>query len=411
MAYFIPENTAPAAAAPAADVLRAFARASLPDYMVPAAFVAMDAFPLTPNKKIDRRALPAPQTIEQTTTAQFAAPQDALEIQLTRIWENVLGISGIGRHDNFFELGGHSLLAVRVFSQIEQITQIDFPLTTLFRAPTIAQLADVLRGEGVHTRWTSLVPVQPNGSRPIFFHVIPFLVSVLSFSELARHLGDDQPLYGLQPQGVEGDDPHHERVEDMAAHYIKEIRSLQPEGPYMLGGHCAGNWVAFEMAQQLQAQGEAVSLLVLVDSEPPNITPPQIHPIKYYLNRIAFYWRDGRFWDALIWKLGLAYQRFIILRMGEENARRIATIRKAHACAHRQYHSGTFDGDVILIRSHESTTLRDKDWHLRWSELITGHLQHEEVPGTHAGLLIEPSVSNMAAKIRAAIDEVLVRKK
>jgi thioesterase domain-containing protein len=176
----------------------------------------------------------------------------------------------------------------------------------------------------------------------------------------------------------------------------------------MLGGHCAGNWVAFEMAQQLQAQGEEVSLLVLVDSEPPNIEPPHISPIKYYLNRIAFYWRDGRFWDALIWKLGLAYQRLVILRMGEENARRVAAVRNAHACAHRNYHSGTFNGDVLLIRSHESTTLQDKDWHLRWSELINGRLRHKVVPGTHAGLLIEPSVSQMAAEIRAAIDKTLL---
>ncbi|MCB9420437.1 MAG: amino acid adenylation domain-containing protein [Ardenticatenaceae bacterium] len=405
VAYFIPETTTPTV-----EELRTFARASLPDYMVPAAFMALESFPLTPNKKIDRKALPAPQIVEQKTTTEFDAPRDALEIQLTRIWENVLNVSGIGRHDNFFELGGHSLLAVRVFAQIEQITQMQFPLTTLFRAPTIAQLADVLRSEGWETHWTSLVPIQPNGSRPIFFHVAPFLVSVLSFSELARHLGNDQPLYGLQPQGVEGDDPYHNCVEDMAAHYIKEIRTIQPEGPYLLGGHCAGNWVAFEMAQQLQAQGEEVSLLVLVDSEPPNITPPRINPIKYLISRAAFYWKDGRFWDALIWKLGLAYQRFVILRIGEENTRRVAAVRKAHAEAHRKYHSGTFNGDVLLIRSHESTTLQDKDWHLRWSELINGRLQHEVVPGTHAGLLIEPGVGQMAAKIRAAVDVTLSNK-
>ncbi|MEZ4591278.1 MAG: amino acid adenylation domain-containing protein [Chloroflexota bacterium] len=400
VAYFIPWDAPPETAE-----LRQFISDSLPDYMIPAAFVALDVFPLTPNKKIDRRALPVPELLTAVSSKSHASTTDPLELQLIHIWERVLGMKGIGRHDDFFELGGHSLLAIRVFAEIEKITGQQFPLPILFRAPTIALLADALRQEGWHTNWSSLVPIQPNGTKPTFFYVAPFLISVLSFARLARYLGDDQPLYGLQPQGIDGNQPHHTRVEEMAAHYIQEIRTLQPHGPYYLGGHCAGSWVAFEMAQQLQAAGEEVQLLILVDSEPPNITPPQVSRLKYMARRVMFYWQDKRLWHAIAWKLQLMYQNLLLLRVGGEEAQRVATIRQAHAHAHREYRSGQFNGDVTFIRSKESTLLPDKAWHLRWSELISGELHTKIVDCTHAGLVLEPGAGELATAIGAAIAE------
>ncbi|MBK8985704.1 MAG: amino acid adenylation domain-containing protein [Chloroflexi bacterium] len=402
--YYIP-NEAVAAVTP--HDLRSYLRGLLPDYMVPVALLPLDAFPLTPNRKIDRRALPLPTGLDGgSAPGPTAVPQDALERQIIVIWEKVLGLSGIGRDDNFFDLGGHSLLGIRVFAGIQAFSNVDLPLTTLFRAPTPAKLAAVLRSAGWQPDWKSLVPIQEKGSRPPFYHVAPFLISVLSFSQLAQDIGPDQPFYGLQPQGLDGVHPAHERIEEMATHYIKEIQTLQPTGPYMIGGHCAGNWVAFEMARQLQMQGEEVSLLVLVDSEPPNIAPPPIPAWRYYLNRLAFYWRDGRLWPALQWKLGLAYQQFIAYRIGSSEIRHAVNVRKAHREAFKQYQAeGVVAGDVLFIRSQESALMADKTWHLRWSELITGELHHEVVPGTHAMLLEEPNVSVMAAKIRAAIDE------
>lgn len=400
VAYVIPWQEAPETAE-----LRTFVGDSLPDYMVPAAFMTLDAFPLTPNKKIDRRALPVPELFTAVSTKSHTTTTDPLELQLIRIWERVLGIKGIGRHDDFFELGGHSLLAIRLFAEIEKITQQQFPLPILFRAPTIALLAEALRQEGWHTSWTSLVPIQPNGTKPTFFYVAPFLISVLSFARLARHLGEDQPLYGLQPQGIDGNQPHHTRVEEMAAHYIKELRTLQPHGPYYLGGHCAGSWVAFEMAQQLQAAGQEVQLLVLVDSEPPNIAPPQEHRLRYIARRAMFYWKDRRLWFAIVWKLQLLYQNLLLLRLGGNEAKRVATIRQAHAHAHRDYRSGMFNGDITFIRSRESTQLPDKAWHLRWSELISGKLHTKIAECTHAGLVLEPGVGELARVIGAAIQE------
>ncbi|MBK8903666.1 MAG: amino acid adenylation domain-containing protein [Anaerolineaceae bacterium] len=404
VAYLIPGDDLPETAE-----LRKFVGDSLPDYMIPAAFVTLDAFPLTPNKKVNRRALPVPEMLTAVSAKNQTTTVDPLELQLIRIWERVLGVKGIGRHEDFFELGGHSLLAIRVFSEIEKITERKFPLSILFRAPTIARLADALREEGWHTSWTSLVPIQPNGTKPVFFYVAPFLISLLSFARLARHLGEDQPLYGLQPQGMDGNQPHHTRIEDMAAHYIKEMRTIQPHGPYCLGGHCAGSWVAFEMAQQLQAAGEEIQLLVLVDSEPPNIIPPQVHRLKYLIQRAMFYWTDKRLWHAIGWKLQLLYQNLLLLHLGGTEARRVATIRQAHAHAHRDYHSGLFHGDVTFIRSKESAQLTDKDWHLQWSELISGELHTVVADCTHAGLVLEPGAAELATAIGTAVEEAQSR--
>ncbi|OAD20369.1 thioesterase, partial [Candidatus Thiomargarita nelsonii] len=168
--------------------------------------------------------------------------------------------------------GGHSLLAVRLFAQIEKIFGRNIPLTVLFQAPTIEQLTKIIRQKGWSAPWSSLVPIQADGSKPPFFCVPAAASTALSFEKLARHLGTDQPVYGLQPLGFEEGQVPHNRVEDMAAYYLKEIRALQPEGPYYLGGMCFGAFVVFEMAQQLLAQGCTVALLALFDPGPP--APP-----------------------------------------------------------------------------------------------------------------------------------------
>lgn len=398
---------------PATDAdLRQYLRKKLPLYMIPTDILLLDALPLTPNGKVDRRALQVPEHLSLDSGDNFKEAGSKLESILVRIWENVLGVQPIGIHDNFFEIGGHSLTAVRAFALFEQETGFQIPLTLLFQAPTIAELAHAIENEGWSSQWTSLVPIQANGSRPPFFYVSPFLISVLSLSQLGDHLGSDQPLYGLQPQGMDGDQPIHQSVGEMASHYIQEIRSLQPQGPYMLGGHCAGSWVAFEMAQQLQAQGEDVNLLVLVDSRPPNFEPPKVNRLRYAANRLAFYWRDGRLKYAVTWQLSLLYQRIFTRNFGQEEAQRVATVREAHAQAHRAYRSSSiFDGDALFLRSAESANLKDKDWHYRWAELITGQLKDAIIPDTHARLLVEPNVQVMARVIRTAIDEAIAKEK
>jgi amino acid adenylation domain-containing protein len=259
--------------------LRVFLTERLPDYMIPSAFVTVDALPLTPNGKIDRRTL-SQRSIEnyQLPEESFVAPRDSLELQLAQIWEDILNVHPIGVHDNFFELGGHSLLAVSLMAQIGQQLNKNLPLATLFQGATIEQLAVILRQQTDILSWSPLVTVQPNGSKQPFFCIPGGGGNVLYLYELARHLGTDQPFYGLQSVGLDGQSKPYTRVEDMAARYIKEIQTVQPEGPYFLGGHSFGGPVAFEMSQQLQKQGHEVALLAILDTTAP-LSRSKVQPV------------------------------------------------------------------------------------------------------------------------------------
>jgi thioesterase domain-containing protein len=246
--------------------------------------------------------------------------------------------------------------------------------------------------------------MQPHGTRPPFFYVSPFLITILSFSHLARCMQPDQPFFLFQPQGMEGDHPVHESVEEMAAHYISEMRQVQPEGPYRIGGHCAGAWVAFEMARQLQRDGHEVAMLLAVDSEPPGVTPPAI-PLRHVVGRLRSYWRDGALRESLQWQLRVRRERHISRRFGSGETQRLAALRYAHAEAHRRYEAdGRFDGDLVLIRSEDWARREDKDWHLQWQDLITGELVLDTIEGSHGDLVANTTASALADKIRSAID-------
>jgi aspartate racemase len=251
--------------------LRNFLKEKLADYMVPSAFVMLSTLPLTPNGKINRTALPAPDQVRQEPEETFVAPQDELELQLTRIWEKVLGIQPIGVRDNFFDLGGHSLLAVQLFAEIEKIVGTNLPLATLLQASTIEELARVLGKKEWSAPWSSLVAIQPGSSKPPLFCVHPIGGNVLEYLNLLPYLGKEQPVYGLQAQGLDGKQTPLNRVEDMASYYIKEIHTVQPEGPYFLAGFSFGGAVAFEMARQLHAQGQKVAWLALCDTHSPKL--------------------------------------------------------------------------------------------------------------------------------------------
>ncbi len=254
--------------------VREFLKPRLPSYMIPTALLAVDSFPLTPNGKIDRKVL-AQRPVEgyQADRTHFIAPRDRVELQLSRIWELVLNVHPIGVCDNFFDLGGHSLLAVRLMAQIEQQFHKRLPLASLFQGATIEQQAKLLR-ETQTEQWSSLVPLQTEGNLPPFFAVAGAGGHVLYFYELARALGNELPFYGLQPVGLDGETPPHTEVEALAAHYIEVIKTVQPHGPYHLGGHSFGGMVAFEMAQQLQRQGETVALLAILDTPAPQADAP-----------------------------------------------------------------------------------------------------------------------------------------
>ena len=224
---------------------------TLPDYMLPNAFVWLDKLPLTPNGKLDHKALPAPETAVDGTPGEPDQPTNLLELELLRLWRRLFHREDIGRHDNFFELGGHSLLAARLTTEIDKLLGCKLPIAALFQSPTVESLTRRLTGENWAPPWRSLVPLQPLGAKPPFFLVHGWGGDVFVFLGLAQHLAPDQPAYGLQAVGLDGSSPRHATVETMAAHYVQEIRSFQPEGPYYLGGYSMGGLVAFEMAQQL----------------------------------------------------------------------------------------------------------------------------------------------------------------
>ncbi|NET58107.1 MAG: amino acid adenylation domain-containing protein [Symploca sp. SIO2E6] len=248
--------------------LRNSLKKKLPDYMVPSYLVMLEAFPLTPNGKVDRRALLQflAKSSQQRSGEPIIAPRDEFEIGLQNIWQKLLGKESISVKDNFFELGGHSLLGVSLFNDIEHQFDKKLPVSTLFEAPTIEQLADRLRPSEQAKTWDSLVPIKPNGSKPPLFLIHDANGETVLYLQLASSLAREQPVYALRPHGNEECPMLHTRIKDMVAHYIDKIRSVQPEGPYMIGGLCSGGILSFEIAVQLQAQGQKVALVALMDS-------------------------------------------------------------------------------------------------------------------------------------------------
>ncbi len=255
--------------------LHAFAAERLPAQQVPSQFVRMDAFPLTPSGKVDLRALPEPLADRSLLAAERVPPRAPDELALARIWSRVLGFDEVGVRDDFFELGGDSLLAAAMLEEVRRAFGRVLTLGALAGAPTIEGLAALLREGAAPSRWRSLVPIRPQGSRTPLFCVHGGLAGVGSFPLLARQLHPDQPFYGLQWDGLTGDGGAR-TVREMARRYLAEVRDVQPAGPYLLAGHCIGGLVAWEMARQLRAVGEAVAHLFLLDS--PNLGSPHYRP-------------------------------------------------------------------------------------------------------------------------------------
>jgi thioesterase domain-containing protein/acyl carrier protein len=256
VAYIVPES----GSVPHISEFRDFLSRSLPVYMIPASFVFLDEFPLTSNGKIDRSNLPVEDQSSSQEKSMYVSPRNLLESQLTKIWELVLGRQPIGVTDNFFTLGGESLKAVRLCSEMERALRKKIPVPLIFHAQTIEQLAKKI-GQGEEDKSPSLmVPIQPTGSNPPIF--------CFGFgSNFRQYLKDypNQPLYMFLNQGHDGRPVLNTTVEKIAALCLKEIRTVQPKGPYHLAGYSFGGIVVYEMAQQLRKQGETTGLLALVD--------------------------------------------------------------------------------------------------------------------------------------------------
>ncbi|BDA74266.1 amino acid adenylation domain-containing protein [Calothrix sp. PCC 7716] len=404
----------------------------LPDYMLPAAIVVLDVLPLTPNGKINRLALPAPD-FSKLKSAVYTAPSDKLELQLTKIWENVLDVRPLGLNDNFFDMGGHSLLAIRLVTQINNALGKNITPNTFFQAPTIKQLADILRQKEFYTSSSSLVPIQPHGSKRPFFYIHTIYGSLIYSLNLLSKLDADQPVYGLQAKGLDGMESPHTCIEDMASHYIKELKTIQPHGPYFLGGWCAGGVIAYEMAQQLYAQGETVELLTIFDAYPPKMIPEANKavnsvPIQIKSSRIHqsilklkdIIKRNRSFFSTLtpqqqiksIWQKinhrirerikENIYQFYVRMNLTLPRAFLNLAVRDAIAQAYKNYYPTVYPGKVIFFRAIEQT--KEHTHYLeRWEELAAGGLEIHDIPGHHDTIMSEPHVQVLAEKLKACI--------
>jgi amino acid adenylation domain-containing protein len=410
VAYVVPEYEV----APDIGELRDHLREKLPDYMVPSALVILEALPLTPNGKVDRQALPAPDRERPDLARSYVAPRDALEAQLTRLWEDILDIEPIGVKDDFFELGGHSLLALRLMAQVEQRLGRELSLATLFQGATIEHLATVLRQQGEVASPSSLVPLQRGGSkRPLFF-IHPTGGSVHWYADLARHLAPDQPLYGLQAQGLTTGRDLHTSIEHMAAHYVREVRELQPEGPYLLGSWSMGVAVAFEMAQQLYAAGQRVALLALLDQGPSVPTDEAVDDAAYLMDvfgkhvplslvrlrelepdeQVAYVFEKAREVDWIYPDVTLPQFRHFVRML------------RLHTEMWRDYEPQPFPGRVTLFRADEQPEDGPEERDMGWGELAAGGVDIRHVPGDHLTMIHEPHVEILAGKLRACLDEI-----
>ncbi|MBC7931004.1 MAG: amino acid adenylation domain-containing protein, partial [Rubrivivax sp.] len=258
--------------APDTSEMVAFLKKRLPDYMIPSAFVPLDAMPLTSNGKIDRRALPAPVAQRPQPALEFKEPAGEIEARLKGVWEKTLGVSPIGVNENFFELGGDSLLAADMLIQVHEVFGKRIPLSTLINEGTVEDLARVIETHTDEGPWASLIEFQTEGARAPLFFVHAVGGEALGYRTLARLLGPDQPFYGLQARGLDGRQEPLSKMETIASHYLEEVLSVRPEGPFLLGGYSFGAIVAFEMAQQLRARGHETVLLAVVDQEVPNVS-------------------------------------------------------------------------------------------------------------------------------------------
>jgi aspartate racemase len=421
---------------PTPAVLKAQLRETLPDYMVPTALVALDALPLTPNGKLDRAALPAPDEASVRLDTSAVPPRDTLERQLTGIWQTVLQVPSVGVTDNFFDLGGHSLLAIRLFTQIERATGQQLPLASLFKAPTIEQLADLLRTEGWSESWASLVPIQPEGTRPPLYCVHAAGGHVLFYRDLAKYLDRDQPLYGLQAQGLDGTRPAHSRVEDMAAHYITEVRALQPTGPYYLAGECFGGRIAFEMARQLQALGEQVAFLGLFNTFGPGYPKPlpgknrfrervdffRLRFIDHHLSNLLLMgpreqfgyvrekvsdrarpWKDQAFRRKRLKELARGVLDRPLRAVGGSLPGSLQQTQNALWDASTGYVPQPYSGKVTLFRATKQPVGIYPDPTLGWGGIATGELEIHDVPGS--AIVLEPRVRVLAEQLTACLEK------
>jgi amino acid adenylation domain-containing protein len=426
VAHIVPTDSR---AVPKTDDLNRKLKQRLPSYMIPSVFAVIERIPVTPNGKIDRKALSQSKVTVISDEVPIEAPRDPVETKLVQIWEQLLDVRPIGIRNNFFDLGGHSLLAVKLFAKIDDVFHHSLPIATIFAGPTIEKLAALIRARTSNPAFhpsrfsesspnisSSIVPIQPHGTAAPLFIIHGVLGNVVGFYKLAMLTLTDHPIYGIQAQSLLRGQPALLRLEDQAAYHLSEIRKIQPSGPYYLLGYCFGGTIAFEIAHQLHAGGERVELLGLLDAwQGESVLRMQREdPVRTRLER-----RIARF-------LG----NFGKVSFGEKAAylpKRLLTrtLRRVYAAAPSlgfrsvpsflknteeisrvaamNYRPRSWPGPVTLFRASTQPDLRlPRD--LGWTPLAEGGVEVCEVPGDHFDIFGEPNIQVLAGQLRARLE-------
>lgn len=416
----------PQAAALSLSELRRFAQTKLPDYMVPGAFYQVDDFPLTVNGKIDRQALvrsgPPPEPMElvqnnQPSTEQSTTkPRDPLEYQLLEIWKAVLGQPALGVTDNFFEAGGHSLLAVRLFLQVEKIFGQSLPLTILFQAPTVAQLAEIVRQGRYAIAQPPVIEFQ-QGSKPSALICLPGIFGSFFYCYgLAHHMGAEQSIYAVREPGRYGETVGFRTIADLAAYYVQSITTFQPQGPYFLAGYSYGGLVLYEVAQQLQSQGREIGLLALLEPTVP-ILPAWLRwyyqhspgstdfrTLWYYLTLLELSFAQ----KCMISLKAVVNPRFVNdtfvaqQRLSHEQ-QYLTTYLKTIVSSIEQYRPQPYAGELHLFL----TNSRQRSRSCRiWSKLAQKEAVLHQITGRHGTIGDEPHVQVLAEQLQACLESL-----
>jgi len=433
IAYLVPVGSPPSPLGEAA--LRRIVAGMIPDYMIPARFVLLDRLPLTANGKIDRQALPPADRGFSAPSVNHVPARNPLEARLVELWEELLDRRPIGVTDNFFALGGDSVGAAGLLVALETIADHDLPPSSLVDAPTIDQLAGVIRKEGL-VRASALVPIQPRGTLPPFFMVHGHTGRVGTFGDLPRALGADQRFYGLQSIGWWADRRPHTTIEAMAAHYIEEMKNVQAAGPYHLGGNSYGSVVASEMAHQLRARGEEIALLFFMFNTPadfPGLVPPAVlRRFRRLALRRALAerirtteagqrigWHAERLWQ-LEASARVRYLFRLIRRVVARSAREVVVGRPATAprpratpgqppvsqlnlLAQKAYRPRPLSGRVTMILHGEDRSRYSVDPAGDWGQVAAGGYDIHFVPWRKGLIYREPHVRALAEHLRAAL--------
>lgn len=420
VAYIVPQT----GEMPVGSELRQFLATTLPEYMLPSAFVQIDTLPLTPNGKLDRKALPSPAETLPQQRIDFVAARDPLEQKLTQMWEDILDTRPISITDDFFELGGHSILALRLIGEIQRLFKQRFSISILFEGRTIEQLAALLRQRNCSLLPSPIVSIQAQGAKRPLFCVHPGSGNVFCYYALAHQLGNDQPLYGLQDPDIYQESYTSIPIEDMAARYIEALRTIQPHGPYSLAGYSFGGTVAFEMAKQLQESGQEIACLAIFDGAAP-ATPR------------SFDDEDDALWLAIITlelirdstkkelaemyadlrKLELKAQLDYVLEQLQQAHLNIAEadprwvyrrmqVFKSRTRVVEEYTPSIYSGKIVLFRAREQddfvlTRNCGEDQIIRnWSKFTRQTLDVCIVPGYHDTMLAEHNVPFLVEQLQ-----------